>query len=101
MKQLQLFCLLAIMVDLFNSCKEDEAEITVKNPEIAGNVFLTFYALRQSYPLNIDFTANTDPWVLNGLFMNRSVELLNGRSQKSYSFPDQFVQIVKEEDPCN
>lgn len=66
-----------------------------------GNVFLTFYALRQSYPLNTDFTVNTDPWVLNGLFMNRSVELLNGRSQKSYSFLDQFVQIVNDENPCN
>ena len=65
------------------------------------NVFLTFYALRQSYPLNADFTVNTDPWVLNGLFMNRSVELLNGRSQKSYSFLDQFKQIVNEETPCN
>ena len=66
-----------------------------------GNVFLTFYALRQSYPINTDFTVNTDPWVLNGLFMNRSVELLNGRSQKSYSFLDQFIQIVNEENPCN
>jgi hypothetical protein len=66
----------------------------------AGNVFLAFYALRQSYPLNTDFTVNTDPWVLNGLFMNRSVELLNGRSQKSYSYYDQFVKIVNEE-PCN
>lgn len=66
----------------------------------AENVFLAFYALRQSYPLNTDFTVNTDPWVLNGLFMNRSVELLNGRSQKSYSYYDQFVKIVNEE-PCN
>lgn len=66
-----------------------------------GNVFLTFYALRQSYPLNTDFTVNTDPWVLNGLFMNRSVELLNGRSQKSYSYFDQFVRMANEENPCN
>ena len=67
----------------------------------AGNVFLTFYALRQSYPLNTDFTVNTDPWVLNGLFMNRSIELLNGRSQKSYSYLDQFLQIMDNENPCN
>lgn len=66
----------------------------------AGNVFLAFYALRQSYPQNTDFTVNTDPWVLNGLFMNRSVELVNGRSQKSYSYYDQFVKIVNGE-PCN
>src|SRR5690606_8089248 len=65
-----------------------------------GNVFLSFYALRQSYPLNADFTVNTDPWVLNGLFMNRSVELLDGRSQKSYSYLDQFIQIVNDENPC-
>lgn len=65
-----------------------------------GNVFLSFYALRQSYPANTDFTANTDPWVLNGLFMNRSVELLNGRSQKSYSFLDQFIKIQNNENPC-
>lgn len=65
-----------------------------------GNVFLAFYALRQSYPFNTDFTVNTDPWVLNGLFMNRSVELLNGRSQKSYSFFDQFVKIQNNENPC-
>lgn len=67
----------------------------------SGNVFLSFYALRQSYPLNTDFTVNTDPWVLNGLFMNRSIELQNGRSQKSYSFLDQFKQIVNDENPCN
>ncbi|MCX2575452.1 hypothetical protein [Pedobacter sandarakinus] len=67
----------------------------------AGNVYLSFYALRQSYPLNTDFTATTDPWVLNGLFMNRSVEMLNGRSQKSYSFLDLFLKIAVDENPCN
>ena len=67
----------------------------------AGNVFLTFYALRQSYPANADFTETTDPWVLNGLFMNLSIEKLNGRNQKSYSFLDQFKLIVDNQNPCN
>ncbi|TZF82279.1 hypothetical protein FW774_16475 [Pedobacter sp. BS3] len=66
-----------------------------------GNVYLTFYALRQAYPLNTDFTADTDPWVLNGLFLNRSVEQLNGRNQKSYSFLDQFQQIINNQSPCD
>jgi hypothetical protein len=66
----------------------------------AGNVYLSFYALRQSYPLNTDFTATTDPWVMNGLFMNRSVELLNGRSQKSYSFLDLFLKMSTDQNPC-
>lgn len=65
-----------------------------------GNVYLTFYALRQSYPLNTDFTETTEPWVLNGLLMNRSVELLHVRSQKSHSFLDQFIKITTEQNPC-
>lgn len=68
--------------------------------QVAGDVYLTFYALRQSYPLNADFTVNTAPWVLNGLFVNRSVEQLNGRNQKSYSFLDQFQEIINNQSPC-
>ncbi|SEA05538.1 hypothetical protein SAMN05192529_10753 [Arachidicoccus rhizosphaerae] len=65
-----------------------------------GNVYLSFYALRQSYPDNTDFTVSTDPWVLNGLFLNRSVQQVNGRNQKSYSFLDQFQKIAENENPC-
>lgn len=66
----------------------------------AGNVFLSFYALRQSYPVGQDFTVNTAPWVLNALFLNRSVRQVNGRNQKSYSFLDQFQKIASNENPC-
>lgn len=65
-----------------------------------GKVFIGFYALRQSYPLNTDFTATTDPWIMNGMFMNRSVEQVNGRNQKSYSFLDQFQKAVQNQNPC-
>ena len=65
-----------------------------------GKVYLSFYALRQSYPLHTDFTADTDPWVLNALFMNRSVQQINGRNQKSYRFLDQFIKIANNENPC-
>lgn len=65
-----------------------------------NKVFLACYALRQSYATNVDFTADTDPWVLNGLFQNRSVEQVNGRNQKSYSFLDQYVKLMQGQSPC-
>jgi len=63
-------------------------------------VFLACYALRQSYPVNTDFTATTDPWVLNAMFLNRSVQQVNGRNARSYSFLDQFLKIQANQDPC-
>lgn len=65
-----------------------------------NKVFLTCYALRQSYPANTDFTAATDPWVMNALFLNRTVVQINGRNQKSYSFLDQFVKAAQGQNPC-
>lgn len=65
-----------------------------------SKVFLAFYALRQSYGINVDFTSTTDPWVLNAMFLNRSVQPVNGRNQKSYSFLDQFIKIAQGTDPC-
>lgn len=65
-----------------------------------GKVFAGFYALRQSYPFNTDFTETTDPWVMNGLFMNRTVEQVDGRNQKGYSFLDQFQKAVQGQNPC-
>lgn len=65
------------------------------------NVFLTFYALRQAAPSS--FTVNSPPWLLNGLFMNSTVEPhpQTGRNQKSYSYLDQFHKIVDGISPCN
>ena len=56
------------------------------------------YALRQSYPFNKDFTANTDPWVLNGIYVNRTVvpNPSNGQTQFNYKFIDDFkLNIAK------
>lgn len=53
------------------------------------------YAIRQSYPFNQNYTATTDPWVLNGLFANRTVEFdpLSGQNQFNYSFIDDFIDL--------
>ena len=61
------------------------------------------YAMRQSYPLNTDFTATTDPWVLNGLFVNRSVEIVSatGAGQGRYSYLAQFADINGPNPTCN
>jgi hypothetical protein len=59
------------------------------------------YAMRQSYPLNADFTATTDPWILNSLFTARTVELLpNGDAQRRYSFLNQFADINTTNTTC-
>ncbi|MDT0677896.1 hypothetical protein [Autumnicola musiva] len=57
--------------------------------------FLGTYAFRQSYPETADFTATTDPWVLNGLYANRSVEPdpANGRFQFNYAWAEDFLSI--------
>lgn len=56
------------------------------------------YALRQSYPFNKDFTANTTPWILNGLFANRTVraDTATGRDQYNYSWIDNFRAIMED-----
>lgn len=56
------------------------------------------YALRQSYPFNVDFTANTDPWILNGLFANRTVEPdpETGQDQFNYAWIEDFQSILEE-----
>jgi hypothetical protein len=56
------------------------------------------YAIRQSYPFNQDFTQSTDPWVLNGLYANRTVEPdpETGENQFNYSFINDFLRIQQE-----
>lgn len=59
--------------------------------------FIATYAFRQSYPMNVDFTGTTDPWVLNGIYANRSVEPDNfGNFQFNYAFIDDFKLIQEE-----
>ncbi|APS40585.1 hypothetical protein [Salegentibacter sp. T436] len=56
--------------------------------------FLAAYAFRQSYPEMADFTDTTDPWVLNGLYANRTVERgEDGRFQFNYAWADDFIAI--------
>mgnify|MGYP003664366840 CR=1 FL=1 len=59
--------------------------------------FLATYAFRQAYPFNTDFNSNTDPWVLNGIYVNRSVEpdSNTGQFQFNYTFIDDF-RIVQD-----
>tara|TARA_R110002050_G_scaffold188756_9_gene323416 strand:+ start:2638 stop:3888 length:1251 start_codon:yes stop_codon:yes gene_type:complete len=59
--------------------------------------FVATYAFRQSYPFNTDFKSNTDPWILNGLYANRSVETEpnTGQFQFNYTFIDDF-KIVQD-----
>lgn len=52
------------------------------------------YAIRQSFPFNQNFTANTDPWILNPLYVNRTVvKNLGGQFQFNYAFIDDFRDI--------
>lgn len=68
----------------------------------ATNKFwLATYAMRQSYPLNTDFTASTDPWILNSLFTPRTVELLaSGDAQPRYAYLAQFADINTTNTTC-
>lgn len=56
------------------------------------------YALRQSYPFDKNFTANTTPWILNGLFGNRTVrpDPDTGQDQFNYAWIDDFTKIQGE-----
>lgn len=58
------------------------------------------YAIRQSYPFNKDFTSNTDPWVLNGLYANRTVQPdpETGLDQFNYALIDEFIAIQNDND---
>jgi hypothetical protein len=59
------------------------------------------YGVRQNFPLSADFTANTDPWILNSLFTARTVELLpNGEAQGRYAFLEQFADINTNNSTC-
>ena len=63
--------------------------------------WLATYAMRQSYPLNGDFTATTDPWILNSLFTPRTVELLaSGDAQPRYAYLGQFADINTTNTTC-
>jgi hypothetical protein len=63
--------------------------------------WLATYAMRQSYPLNADFTATTDPWILNSLFTPRTVELLpSGDAQPRYAYLNQFADINTTNTTC-
>lgn len=66
-----------------------------------SHFWVATYAVRQSFPLNTDFTASNDPWILNSLFTARTVELLpNGDAQGRYSFLDQFSNINTTNTTC-
>lgn len=57
--------------------------------------FVATYAMRQSFPFDRTFTADTDPWILNGLFANRTVmpDPRNGSNQPNYAWLDDFTAI--------
>ncbi|MDB5015105.1 MAG: hypothetical protein JWQ25_3307, partial [Daejeonella sp.] len=55
MKKLQLVCMLVFLVGLFNSCKEDKSEITIKNPEIILPVDIDY-----SYKMGINLNEQAD-----------------------------------------
>lgn len=56
------------------------------------------YALRQSFPFNRDFTADSVPWILNGLFANRTVETdpETGQDQFNYAWIEDFQRILDD-----
>ena len=56
------------------------------------------YAMRQSFPFNRDFTRKTDPWILNGLFANRTVEKNpeTYQNQFNYAWIEDFHKIQNE-----
>lgn len=58
-------------------------------------VLLATYAYRQSYPFDKDFTATTDPWILNGLYVNRTVlpDPETKQDEFNYTFMDDFHRI--------
>lgn len=57
--------------------------------------YVATYAMRQSFPHNRDFTRSTWPWILNGLYANRTVVPLpsNGQTQFNYYWINDFRRI--------
>lgn len=57
--------------------------------------YIATYAMRQSFPFNRDFTGNTMPWILNGLYANRTVQADPeiGENQFNYGWIDDFLRI--------
>ena len=63
--------------------------------------WLATYAAKQSYPLTVDFTVDTDPWILNSLFTGRTVQLMaNGEAEGRYFFLNQFADMVTTNTTC-
>lgn len=56
------------------------------------------YALRQSFPFDRAFTASIDPWILNGLFANRTVQpdVETGLDAYNYAWIEDFKRIRKD-----
>lgn len=61
--------------------------------------YIANYALRQSYPFDRDFTKRTTPWILNGLFANRTVvsDPETGKDQKNYAWFREFRAIREDQ----
>ena len=58
--------------------------------------FVATYGIRQSYPPNVDFTRQTDPWILNALYANRTVTPApNGADRFNYAWIDDFHAIQR------
>lgn len=57
--------------------------------------YIATFAMRQSFPFNRDFNRNTWPWILNGLFANRTVEAdpETGQNQFNYGWIEDFLKI--------
>lgn len=57
--------------------------------------YVAAYAMRQSFPFNRDFTSSTPPWVLNGLFANRTVrpDPETGKNQLNYAWIEDFRAV--------
>lgn len=57
-----------------------------------SNFEIATYAILQTQP---SLGASTDPWLLNGLFANKTVNLLNGKPQFTYALIDEFRSVPK------
>ena len=57
--------------------------------------YIATYAMRQSFPFNRDFGRNTPPWILNGIYANRTVrpDSETGQNQFNYAWIEDFVAI--------
>lgn len=67
----------------------------------AYKLFITYkkfaiatYGIRQSYPYNANFTANTMPWILNSIYANRTVVQDSlGQNQFNYAWINDFLDV--------